>query len=174
MFQRLRERRETRLSFVVIRSQAVEVPADATGVGWTAGLVGAAGVAGDPPHAARSSAAAARPATRAGLAGMRIRETSDSGRDPRQTRTVRHGFPAVDLRSTREGSTQDANLRRLSQPESLDERFSGGVVSGPVEQVARHVLTGGASQMVKNATLFAPMIAPLPGRDRGRGVPSAR
>src|SRR5829696_1165284 len=80
---------------VVIRSQALEVPADATGVGSTAGVVGAAGVAADPPHPTRSSAAATRPATMAGLAGMRIGETSDSGGDPRQTWTVQHRFPAA-------------------------------------------------------------------------------
>jgi hypothetical protein len=50
-----------------------------------------------------------------------------------------------------------------------------GVDSAAVEQVAWHVLQPEAVRlMVKNATLFAPQIAPVSGRVRGRGVPTTR
>jgi hypothetical protein len=63
----------------------------------------------------------------------------------------------------------------LSHAERVDAAVAGSVDSAPVEQVARHVLQPEAVRlMVKNATLYAPQIAPVFGRDRGRGVPTTR
>lgn len=73
------------------------------------------------------------------------------------------------------GRAWSRGLRRLSDGSGVDVASRGAVDSAPVEQFARHVhLPEALRQMVKNATLYAPMIAPVPGRDRGRGVPTTR
>jgi hypothetical protein len=49
-----------------------------------------------------------------------------------------------------------------------------GAYSAAVEQVARHVHSSEAVSLMKHVTLYAAKIAPLAGRDRGRGVPTER
>jgi membrane protein required for beta-lactamase induction len=62
-----------------------------------------------------------------------------------------------------------------ARTKGVDAAVRASVDSAAVEHVARHVLSPeAASRMVKNATLYAPQIAPVSGRVRGRGVPTTR